>query len=97
MSIYQRKTVLEKLKAQFEEHKFPSTISLQAYQMQVENPVLRREIKKTYTNWARLMRALQIKYPELFVKEKAAQPAPAPAPADPLKALKKAKEESVDE
>jgi outer membrane biosynthesis protein TonB len=81
MSVRQRREVLETLAKHFSELKLPAIVTYSGYTKVVPNPVLPRAIRKTYGNWARAVKALQLAHPEIFAPKPAPQPKPAPAPA----------------
>lgn len=88
MSVRQRKDILERLIKDFSDYSLPAIITYSGYIKLVANPVLPRAIRKTYGNWTRAVKAVQIAKPELFapkvvtveVKEVKAAPQPAPKP-----------------
>lgn len=88
MSVRQRKDILERLIKDFTEYSLPAMLTYSGYIKLVANPVLPRAIRKTYGNWTRAVKAVQIAKPELFapkvvtveVEEVKVAPAPAPKP-----------------
>lgn len=88
MSVRQRKDILERLIKDFTEYSLPAMITYSGYIKLVADPVLPRAIRKTYGNWTRAVKAVQIAKPELFapkvvtveVKEVKAALQPAPKP-----------------
>lgn len=88
MSVRQRKDILERLIKDFSDYSLPAIVAYSGYIKLVANPVLPRAIRKTYGNWTRAVKAVQIARPELFapkvvtveVKEVKAVPQPAPKP-----------------
>jgi hypothetical protein len=75
MSVRQRKDILDRLIKDFTDYSLPAMITYSGYIKLVTDPVLPRAIRKTYGNWTRAVKAVQIAKPELFA------PKPAPKPA----------------
>ena len=93
MTVRQRKEILETLHSHFVEYNLPREITMEGYTTIVAQPVLRRAIKKNFSNWPRVIRALEIAYPGMFDK---VSPATFVEPVkDPLAALKFAKAAKV--
>lgn len=79
MSVRQRREILDKLCKQFQESNLKPSITYSGYIGTVKDPVLPRAIRKTYGNWSRAVKAVQLAKPEIFA------PKPAPAPKAALK------------
>ena len=82
MSVRQRREVLDTLSEHFKVYKLPATTTYSGYMQLVSFPVLPRAIRKTYGNWSRAVKAVQLANPELF--------APAPKKVEPKVAPKAA-------
>lgn len=80
MSVRQRKEILDRLCKDFADYNLPALVTYSGYMKIVANPVLPRAIRKTYGNWARAVKAVQLARPDIFA------PKPAPAPVvEPVK------------
>ena len=80
MSVRQKKEVLDRLCKDFSDYNLPSLVTYSGYIKIVADPVLPRAIRKTYGNWARAVKAVQLARPDIFA------PKPAPAPVvEPVK------------
>lgn len=66
MSIRQKKEILSRLYDDFVEYSLPRDISLQGYTNLVANPIGSRTIKKNFVKWSRIVRAMEIQYPDVF-------------------------------
>jgi hypothetical protein len=93
MTIRQRKEVLETIHSHFVEYNLPREITIEGYTTIVAQPVLRRAIKKNFNNWPRVIRALEIAYPDMF--SKVSESTFVEPVKDPLAALKLAKAATV--
>lgn len=78
MSVRQKKDILDRLIKDFTDYSLPAMITYSGYIKLVADPVLPRAIRKTYGNWTRAVKAVQIAKPELFAPKLA--PAPTPKP-----------------
>lgn len=79
MSVRQRKDILDRLIKDFTDYSLPAMITYSGYIKLVTDPVLPRAIRKTYGNWTRAVKAVQIAKPELFAPKPAPRPAAEPA------------------
>lgn len=77
MSVRQRREILERLCKDFADYNLPAALTYSGYMALVADPVLPRAIRKTYGNWTRAVKAVQLAKPEIFAPKK---PAPAPKP-----------------
>jgi|GEM_PF-4351869 len=77
MSVRQRKEILDRLVADFQEYNLPQYITYSGYSALVVNPVLPRAIRKTYGNWTRVLTAVQLARPKVAPKP---EPKPEPKP-----------------
>lgn len=77
MSVRQKREILDRLCKDFADYNLPATLTYSGYMTLVADPVLPRAIRKTYGNWSRAVKAVQLAKPEIFAPKK---PAPAPAP-----------------
>ena len=66
MSVRQKREVLETLAKQFAAHKLTAAVTYSGYASIVPSPVMPRAITKTFGNWARVVKALQMAYPKIF-------------------------------
>lgn len=98
MTVRQRREVLETIRDHFVEYNLPKEITLHGYMALVANPVLRRAIKKNFRNWPRVIRALEISYPEIFTQQQPAdqEPSKEETPKKGLDALAALKSTSVE-
>lgn len=80
MSVRQKKDILDRLIKDFSDYSLPAMITYSGYIKLVADPVLPRAIRKTYGNWTRAVKAVQIAKPELFAPKPAPVAKPAPAP-----------------
>ena len=79
MSVRQRREILNRLCKDFEEYNLPAAITYSGYMALVADPVLPRAVRKTYGNWTRAVKAVQLAKPEIFAPKKP-EPVPAPEP-----------------
>ena len=87
MSVRQRKEILSRLCKDFADYSLPANLTYSGYITLVADPVLPRAIRKTYGNWSRAVKAVQLAKPELFAPKK---PEPVVAPVkEPIVAQKK--------
>jgi hypothetical protein len=88
MSVRQRKDILDRLIKDFTDYSLPAMITYSGYIKLVTDPVLPRAIRKTYGNWTRAVKAVQIAKPELFAPKAASAPKPAVELAVEVKEVK---------
>ena len=78
MSVRQKREVLNILIKHFEEFELPAYTTYSGYSSIIPDAVLPRSIRKTYGNWSRAVKALQMARPDLFAPKPVPQPKPAP-------------------